>query len=126
MTPEQLLDETDRLLQQSRTTTRGLWPRACAWLLRLALESALDAMWARVRPEIASAPRRAQLLVLPEVTGRELAVEVAQTWGALSRAGHHHTYELAPTAAELRGWEEAVRGHVAELRGMRATGSRSD
>ncbi len=27
-----------------------------------------------------------------------------QVWGALSRACHHHSYELAPTAGELEGW----------------------
>ena len=29
-------------------------------------------------------------------------------WTGLSRAGHHHAYELAPTAAELRSWHAAV------------------
>ena len=31
-----------------------------------------------------------------------------ETWGALSRACHHHPYELAPTAAELARWIEVV------------------
>jgi hypothetical protein len=31
-----------------------------------------------------------------------------ETWTALSRACHHHAYELSPTAAELGTWLESV------------------
>jgi hypothetical protein len=31
-----------------------------------------------------------------------------RAWTALSRAGHHHAYELSPTAAELGTWLESV------------------
>ena len=34
--------------------------------------------------------------------------QLHEAWGALSRACHHHPYELAPTAGELSGWIEAV------------------
>ncbi|WP_088948742.1 hypothetical protein [Micromonospora zamorensis] len=34
--------------------------------------------------------------------GAETARRVAFAWATLSAATHHHCYELAPTAAELR------------------------
>jgi hypothetical protein len=39
---------------------------------------------------------------------RELAGNVAFTWGALSSACHHHVYELAPTAQELFLWADTI------------------
>ena len=66
MTPQQLLDQADQLLTTSTTDTRGRWPRACAWLIRLALEKALDQYWARILPEAALCPMRPQLLLLLE------------------------------------------------------------
>jgi len=47
MTPAELLAEADRLLTSVVPGTRGRWPRACAWLTRLALEQALDEYWSR-------------------------------------------------------------------------------
>ena len=97
------LGNAETLLRGPRSNTRGLWPRACAWLLRLALESALDAYWARVEPSVASCrSRRAQLLVLERYVGRDTAKRVAYLWWALSRVSHHSSYELAPTGNELR------------------------
>lgn len=39
----------------------------------------------------------------------------AQLWSALSRAGHHHYYELEPSAGELRGWLDEARVLVGKL-----------
>ncbi len=115
MNAEQILAETDRLLRDEVRGTRGLWPRACVWMLRLALETALAEVWARTRPEIARVPTRAQLLVLPTVVGDEVGQRVNHLWVTLSSVGHHHSYELAPTAAELRGWHNDVSSAVAGL-----------
>jgi hypothetical protein len=57
---------------------------------------------------------RVQLIFLRTYLGdAELAGRAGHAWSALSRACHHHAYELAPTAAELEGWlvvaEELVR-----------------
>jgi hypothetical protein len=38
----------------------------------------------------------------------DLAARAGHAWSALSRACHHHPYELAPTAAELQGWLAVV------------------
>jgi hypothetical protein len=103
MTPQQLLNEADQLLARSTADTRGCWPRACAWLIRLALEETLDQYWARILPEAALCPMRPQLLLLPSCAGTSTAERARDAWTGLSRAAHHHAYELAPTAAELRG-----------------------
>jgi hypothetical protein len=108
VTPQQLLNEADRLLTGPTTDTRGRWPRACAWLVRLALERALDEYWGRILPEAALCPMRPQLLLLRSYADASIADGARDAWTGLSRAGHHHAYELAPTAAELRGWHSAV------------------
>jgi len=37
-----------------------------------------------------------------------------EAWLGLAGAAHHHAYELAPNASELRGWHTAVT-QLAEL-----------
>jgi hypothetical protein len=81
---------------------RGAWPRACAWLLRHELEAAMDRYWARVCPAIGrTTVQRPKLLLLAHYAGPELGRRAGYLWWALSRAGHHHPYELGVTAAEL-------------------------
>ena len=58
---------------------------------------------------------RAQLLLLPEYAGPDTARRAREAWTGLARAAHHHPYELAPTAAELRSWHTLVADLVAEL-----------
>jgi hypothetical protein len=117
-TADMYLSAADKLLTQLVPGTRGTWPRACAWLIRLALETELTAFWAASRqPEIgACRSRRAQLLLLPRYSTRELGRRASHAWGALSRASHHHSYELALTAAELRHLRDEVVALIAGLR----------
>jgi hypothetical protein len=116
MTPQQLLDEADKLLVTSTAGTRARWPRACAWLIRLSLEKALDQYWARTVPEAALCPMRPQLLLLPSYAGAGIAERARDAWTGLSRAAHHHAYELAPTAAELRSWHAEVSQLIHDLK----------
>ena len=52
---------------------------------------------------------RAQLICLRTYLGdADLAARAGHAWSALSRACHHHAYELAPTATELRAWFSVV------------------
>jgi hypothetical protein len=52
---------------------------------------------------------RVQLILLRAYLGdTDLAGRAAHAWSALSRACHHHAYELAPTAAELEDWLSVV------------------
>jgi hypothetical protein len=90
VTPEDLLTEADRLLRTVVPDVEGCWPRACVWLIRLALELGLDRYWARVQPEVATCGMRPQLLLLPRYAGVEPAQRARQAWTGLSRAAHHH------------------------------------
>lgn len=103
-----LLQTTERLLTQVVPGTRGLWPRTAALILRAALEEELDEFWLRTEPSVAAANTRAQLLLLRQYADAEVADRAASAWHGLSRACHHHAYELAPEAQELRSWLNAV------------------
>lgn len=99
----------DQLLREPEMVDRAVWPRACTWLIRLAVEHAVDAYWSRHRPEMAVPNRKAQFIVLRH-REPDLGPAVAELWSRLSGAAHHHAYELAPTADELRAWHgEATR-----------------
>lgn len=87
-----------------------MWPRACAMLIRQALETGVDAIWL-ASPGTASLTRssmRSQLTCLPAYIDPQLAGEISYIWVALSEACHYHAYELAPTAVELADWIAAV------------------
>jgi len=87
----------------------GLWPRASALLARQALEATVQRLWERRTLDLAGCPMRVQLICLRTYLGdAELAARAGHAWSALRRACHHHPYELAPTADELRGWFSVV------------------
>ena len=97
------------LLSRADPATAGLWPRAAALLTRQALEEAVDAYWKARHLPLDSLPTHAQLVCLRMMTSDDtLPAQLHETWGALSRACHHHPYELAPTAAELAAWIDVV------------------
>src|SRR5678810_1077773 len=98
------------LLERADPITAGIWPRATALLARQALETTLDDLWSLRAPGVEQCPFRAQLLCLPYyLTGDDkLAERVSYTWAGLSRAVHHHAYELPPTSSELLQWLTTV------------------
>ncbi|MBA2273659.1 MAG: hypothetical protein H0W21_07130 [Actinobacteria bacterium] len=104
--PDNLLDQVRILLRFSDPSTAGVWPRAAALLARQALESGLGELWQRRAPSVEHCSLRAQLLCLRSYIDGDTAERAAHTWGVLSRACHHHPYELGPTAGELRSWVE--------------------
>jgi hypothetical protein len=111
--PEKLLDSADQMLTSTVPGLGSMWPRVCALLIRLALEHSLDQFWARVLPEGAECGMRQQLLLLPWYTrssseAADAASLAREAWLGLAGAAHHHAYELAPTAQELRRWHTAV------------------
>lgn len=103
LTTREILYRASDLLERPTSETVGLWPRATAVLARQALERGLtDVLSAKV-DGIHGAPVRAQLLCLRIfLDDTATADEVNLAWWALSRACHHLSYELPPTAAELR------------------------
>lgn len=116
---DDLLTTADTLLASVVPGTRGLWPRTVAFLVRMALEQAVDGFWTRAQPGMAACTMRAQLVCLPGYVEPALAQRVAGTWSGLSRACHYHTYELAPTVAELRHWHDEVTAAARDLASRR-------
>lgn len=113
--PEELLAAARHLLETPDARTVGVWARAVAYLSRQALEGYLDALWCERAPGTERVSTRAQLICLPCFLGNvDLARQITYTWNGLSQACHHHSYELAPTATELRSWLGVI-GELAEL-----------
>ena len=110
LAPDDVLTEAQRMLDEPSTATVAVWPRAVALLARQALEEALRGYWAENAPGVERLNMRAQLLCLRAyLTSADLARDVTFTWHALSRATHHHAYELDPTREELASLVAAAR-----------------
>lgn len=91
----------------------GVWPRAVAVLGRQALEHALDDFWSAEAPLVREVPRHPQLVCLGAyLPAGDVVSGVRAAWSGLSRACHHHVYELPPTAEELVRWLDAVEALV--------------
>lgn len=98
---EQILDGTVALGARSA--------RVAALLARSAFEDWLDEQnaWAVTLP---TRPRTASKLVALCVDeDRDLARRATRAWDGLSRACHHHSYELQPSPSEVRQLVAAVR-----------------
>ena len=107
--PREVLDLAGHLLGRADPATAGLWPRAAALLGGQALQATLHRLWVRRHIELQECSMRAQLICLRTYLGDpDLAARAGLTWSALRRACHHHPYELAPTAGELRAWLSVV------------------
>ena len=104
--PEALLSMARGLLDAPHSRIPvPLRTRAAAFLARQALEAALDDYWKARGLPLDRCPMRAQLVCLREYAPADDASTASafeQTWATLSRACHHHPYELTPTIAELR------------------------
>ena len=117
MTPLQIVAAAEALIKIPQGGSAGLWPRTAAVLGRQAIESALRQYWGRREPGLEHCSSQAQLLCLVAyLSKRELAQETSAAWSALSRACHHHPYELSPTAGELRTWLTTARTLAEEVR----------
>ena len=128
MTPLQIVAAAEALIKIPQGGSAGLWPRTAAVLGRQAIESALRQYWGRREPGLEHCSSQAQLLCLVAyLSKRELAQETSAAWSALSRACHHHPYELRShgwRVAHLvdhcpdpcRGGQTAGRGRLASAR----------
>lgn len=104
-TPNDLLLAARRILDDSDRTTTAGWARGAALLTRQAIEAALADFWRARSIDMADRDFTAQLVALRFYVDDPGTARLAhQTWSSLSNACHHHAYDLAPTAAELRGW----------------------
>jgi hypothetical protein len=107
------LDHVGRMLADARGLD-GVRVRCGAWLLRTTLERAVVTLVCADDEEVTRS-MHALLLRLPKHVGQDLAADTAQLWHALRRASHHHDYEIAPTADELRGWHQDTKWLSAAL-----------
>ena len=109
LSTREILDRAGDLLKQPTAATAGLWPRASAVLARQALERGLIEALSEKVPGIQRANVRAQLLCLQTYfEDPQVAHDVNLAWWGLSRACHHLSYELAPTATELEALIDVV------------------
>jgi hypothetical protein len=107
--PEQLLAGAAMAIQRPDAGWRGQWPRAAAILARQALEAGVDRMWTGPAAGMAAASMKAQMVCLPAfLSDPVLARDTYVTWCALSNACHAHPYDLSPTVAELKRWNDVV------------------
>ena len=107
--PRELIEMADGLLRRADPATAGLWPRASALLGLQALEASLERLWQRETLEFQGCSMRTQLICLRSyLEDAPLAARAGHAWSALSRACHHHAYELAPTSIELSSWLAVV------------------
>lgn len=107
--PRGLLEMAGRLLGRAEPATAGLWPRASALLGLQALEASLLRLWKRRALDLHVCTMRTQLICLRTyLEDAALAARAGHAWSALSRACHHHPYELAPTSTELGSWLSVV------------------
>jgi hypothetical protein len=60
--------------------------------------------WTAIAPAMTDCPMRSQLICLRGYIRTDLAARTSHLWWTLSRACHHHAYELAPSAQELERW----------------------
>ena len=107
--PDDLLRLAEELLRRSDPATAGLWPRASSLLALRALESSLERLWDGHALDLRGCTMPTRLICLRSYLGdASLAARTGHAWSALHRACHHHAYELAPTAGELRSWFSVV------------------
>ncbi|MFF2095986.1 hypothetical protein [Streptomyces sp. NPDC058202] len=106
----ELLAAADQLLTPSDDTALnpGVRARAAATLLRLALEETLDAFWRSVSPRMTRSTGRTRMLCLQWYVAPSVARQWYSVWSGLSAACHYHTYDLPPTPAEVRAWQQDV------------------
>ncbi len=116
MSPLRILTAAEALIKSPAGSSVGLWPRTAAALGRQAIEGALRQYWHLREPGLERCSTHAQLLCLVVYfRDRDLARQTSAIWSALSRACHHHPYELNPTADELRAWLASARAFADEV-----------
>lgn len=106
MTNEQRMAAAMTLIDSGSTAKAH--PRAAAFLIRRALEEHLDVYLRRNRPDLERCPMLTKTVWLAQHLDPSLAGRLAAVWHSLSSACHHHQYAMAPTVAEILGWQAEV------------------
>ena len=115
MTPAERLDVAEGFLERPNSAMAGLWPRACAVLIRQALEGAVREVLRERLPGSQAASGRVQFLCLGRALGdRGKARELGYVWSRMSAVLHQGAGGMAPSEVQLRGWLDRVRWLVGE------------
>jgi hypothetical protein len=100
-TAESLLEQASSVLAKGNVHSN----RAACWIARAALESAVDDLLANRSREAPTATMRSKLTVLEVAFEKEDAsvpTLAEYAWSGLSRASHHHAFELTPPFSEVQ------------------------
>jgi hypothetical protein len=96
------------LLRQATSVLAEATPhsnRAACWIARAALESAVDDLLAIQNRDAPEATMRSKLTVLQVAFQSDepnVPAVAEYAWSGLSRACHHHAFELSPPASEVQ------------------------
>jgi hypothetical protein len=103
-TPEALVKQADTLLSGDLKSVKAHSARAACWLARSALEEVVRGFLLVRHWDPGSASMRSAMTCLAVAyADHPLVAERAQyAWTGLSSACHHHAFELAPAAVEVR------------------------
>lgn len=91
--------ELARTVLDGRLALSSAQSRMAALLARQALEDTVNTLCG---PELRHATMRSRLLYLRVLVDPQIADRAGIAWSGLSRACHHHAYELTPTPDEVR------------------------
>lgn len=111
-TSTSLLQQASAVLEESTPNSN----RAACWIARAALENAIDDLLEMKGRSAPGATMRSKLTLLQVAFGREdeLPARAEYVWSRLSQTCHHHAFELAPTAIEVRHLIQLARTLVNE------------
>jgi len=102
MTDASLLNLGESVLDGKVSIPGSRAPRAAAVLARQALEQIIDRLCDSEARGLARATMRSKLIILTAEAGSDDGSRAEIAWAGLSQACHHHSYELQPTAGEVR------------------------
>lgn len=108
------LEQAQLLLRRSGSVGHQSLRMVC-WLLRSALEQSFVHLARAREVELGTATGKSRLTCLASLyqdDAPELAGEAEAAWARLSRAVHHHAYELSPTVSEVEELTGIVVGIV--------------
>ena len=100
--PADLLDVADAILDGWITVPGASAARGAAVIARQVLEETVERRCQQLAGTDARPTFRSQLVLLRELGDPVVAEQARVAWDGLSRACHHHSYELQPTVTEVR------------------------
>lgn len=101
-TPADLLALADAILDGSITVPGASAARGAAVIARQVLEESVERRCRELAGTVGRPTFRSQLVLLRELGDPVVAERARVAWDGLSRACHHHSYELQPTVTEVR------------------------